>query len=405
MSSINDFATSGAWNYKDIIVPAVVSIPLAIEGATLAKNIYQKPHIVKEKFAALKAKVIESFTVHEGEERNKAILRIAKNCLILVAALGLMATAAYFSAILLPGTLAITTAISSVFLIGKLFVNFNTYKKQLIEAFTVKEGEDPAEAAKRIKKNKLKALALAAFTIATIVIGAYVLMPMMTNGFSFAVSLPLQTKGVVFAEYAAVGVLHGALAYRQWKKGNKAAAIFHLFAAALSFIFPAYYWNNEMRLHHSFYGLLLMAAPSRSLKFFGSLVCFDSALYFLSAFRGYVVSIPYWGDKVYQYDFINSVVDNFPLFAGTYAGANILQNINSAFDEKKPVPKTGFPDRPYRKKPRPKLVPVETHTPQEKRKETTQLKTPEKITIPTNPPLLKSAWNWFSSGYSALATA
>jgi hypothetical protein len=249
-----------------------------------------------------------------------------------------MATAAYFSAILLPGAMAITTAISAVFLIGKLFMNAGEYKKQLIDAFTTRDGEDPVEAKKRIRKNILKAALLTVGAVAAIAIGAYILAPMITNGFSWGVALPLQTKGVVFAEYASVGALHGALAYNKWKKGDKLGAVYHLFAAALSFVFPAFYWNNDMRLHHSFYGLLLMATPYRSLQFFGGMVTLDSSLYMLAPWRGYTSINALGLPQKNEYDFINSVVDNYSLFAGGYAGSMMLQNINDNWvkeDEKK----------------------------------------------------------------------
>lgn len=389
MPSIHDIAKSGAWDYKDFIVPAAVAIPLALEGAILAKNIYQNPQFIKEKFLSLKNKVIESFTIQKDEKKSEAIKRIVKNCFILLSCLSLMAAAVYFSAILLPGAFAITTAISSVFLIGKLFVNFKEYKKQIVEAFSIKDGEDPEEARKRIRKNKLKALAIAVVAIATVAIAAYILMPMFAGGFCFSVSLPLQTKGVVFAEYAAVGVLHGALAYRQWKKGNKSGALFHIFAAALSFAFPGYYWNHEMRLHHSFYGLLLMAAPSRSLKFFGSLVTFDSLLYMISPWRGYS-AVNQWGYQLdYQYDFINSVVDNCALFAGAYAGANILENINNSFKKEKkkisqaPKPETppvlGKPVKSARKK---KAAKIKTMVPVVQKNTTKQTTVQSKTMVP-----------------------
>lgn len=330
MSAIQQFAKSGVWDHKNIIVPLAAGIPLAIEGAILTKNLIQNPHILKEKWTSLKNKLIESFTVQPEETRREGILRIAKNSLALASCLALMATAAYFSVILLPSALAITSAISVIFLIGKLFANAKEYKKQLVAAFTAQEGEDPEVAKKRIRKNILKAAALVLVTAATVGIGSFVIAPMIAHGFSWSVALPLQTKGVVFAEYASVGALHGTLAVYQWKKGNRGEAIYHLFAAALSFVFPAFYWNNQMRLHHSFYGLLLMAAPSRPLRALGGMVTLDSALYMLAPLRGYA-SVDAWGDTQFnQYDFINTIVDNYALYAGTYAGALMLENINES---------------------------------------------------------------------------
>jgi hypothetical protein len=328
MSTINNLAKYGMWDYKNIIAPLAAGLPLAVETAIFAKNIYQKPHIIKEKWQSLKDKVIESFTVHKGEERRDTIWRISKNSLLLLSCLSLMAAAAYGSVVLLPIGVSITTAITAIFLIGKLFLNAKEYKKQIVDAFTQKKDEDPVAAKHRIRRNIIKAIAIGVITVAAIGIGIHILSPMISHGFSWSVSLPLQTKGVVFAEYAAVGVLHGAIACYKWKKGNRSEALFHLFAAALSFIFPAFYWNGNMRLHHSFYGLLLMAAPSRTLKMFGTMATFDSALYMLAPLRGYWGTTPWGTPHFHEYDFINIVVDNVPLFAAGYASSMILENIN-----------------------------------------------------------------------------
>lgn len=333
MSAISNFALSGVWDYHDVIVPAAVAAPLVVEGVILAKNIVQKPHVIKEKILDLKETTIESFTIQPEQSKQDGIRRILKNIFYLLSCLALMATAAYFSITLLPSSLAITTAISAIFLIGKLFANAGEYKRQLIDAFTAREGEDPIEAKKRIRKNIFKTVAYAVGAAAAIGIGAYILAPMITHGFSWSVSLPLQTKGVVFAEYASVGTLHGALAYKKWEKGDKLGALFHLFTGALCFAFPSFYWNNDMRLHHSFYGLLLMATPYRPLQIFGGMVTLDSSLYMLQPWRGYTTVDPWGWVQKHEYDFINSVVDNYPLFAGTYAGAMMIESINDNWTE------------------------------------------------------------------------
>lgn len=334
MSSISDFSKYCMWDYKNIIAPVAAGLPLAVETAIFAKNVYQKPHLIKEKLQSLKEKVIESFTIHEDESKSDAIWRIGKNSFILLSCLSLMAAAAYCSIVLLPIGVSITTAITAIFLIGKLFLNAHKYKKQIIEAFTQKKDEDPVQAKQRIRKNIIKAIAIGIIAAAAIAIGVYILTPMISHGFSWSVSLPFQTKGVVFAEYAAVGLLHGAIACYQWKKGNRSEALFHLFACALSFIFPGFYWNGEMRLHHSFYGLLLMAAPSRTLKMFGTMATIDSALYMLAPLRGYWGTTSWGTSRFCEYDFINIVVDHVPLFTAGYASSMILENINKNLENK-----------------------------------------------------------------------
>lgn len=307
MSSINSFAKSGTWDYKNIIVPAATAIPLALSAGSLAKKIFQNPHCIKEKFVAIK---------------NQFIKAPAKSTLIALACLGLMATAAYFSIILLPASMGIAAAISAIFLIGKTFLKAPQYKQKLIETFSAKPGEEAAVARKRIIKNIIKTALVAAAAIALFVVSWMVLGPLLTKGFSWSVSLPFQTKGVVFAEYATLGAIHAALSVSKFKKGKLKEGLFHLFAAALGFIFPAFYWGGEMRLHHSFYGLLMMALPFRTTKFLGSLITFDSSLYMIAPARGYTDAI----GRFHSCDFINSIVDNFPTFTNTYVPALILED-------------------------------------------------------------------------------
>jgi len=148
----------------------------------------------------------------------------------------------FASIYLLPSALAITVAISSVYLLGKLFLNAGDYKKQIIDRFSAREGEDPVEAKKRILKNILKTIAIGVIASAAIAVGVYfVLATMLVNGFTWQLAIPLQTKRVVFAEYASVAALHDGLAVHKWKKGDKLGALFHVFAGALSFVFPAFY--------------------------------------------------------------------------------------------------------------------------------------------------------------------
>lgn len=332
MSAIDQFALSGVWDDRNMIVPMAVGVPLAVEGAILAKNIYEKPEVVREGLASLKNKIIEFFTLRPDEERSDGIKRIAKNWFCLLLCLALMAVACYFSATLLPTTFAITTALSSVVMIGKCFVNGAKYKQQIVDAFSVHEGESMSDAKRRIGKNILKVALFAIGLGLAMAFSICVLWPMFSNGFSWMVPLPFQTKGVVFAEYASLGLIHGGLAYKKWKEGNRAGALFHIFAAAMSFIFPAFYWNTDMRLHHSFYGLALMATPYRPLQYFGSLVTLDSALYFIEPWRGYISMNAAGLPQKNEYDFINTVVDNYSLYAGCYTGALALEDVNNAFD-------------------------------------------------------------------------
>jgi len=330
MSAINSFSKSGFWDYKNIIVPTVVTLPLALNSISLLKNIYQNPKTVKEKALQFKSRIVKSFTTQPGETLRRGAIRIFKNILVTLLCAGLMGGAAFASISLLPASLSISVAISSIFLIGKLFFNAKNYKKRILEAFRPRADEVPSEAKKRITKNIIKTILIATATIALIAISTYVLYPLLTKGFSWSVHLPFQTKGVVFAEYAGIGAIHGALGYSKYKNGNKSGALFHLFAGALSFAFPTFYLNHDMRLHHSFYGLAMMALPSKTAKFLGSLITFDSSLYMLEPVRGF----PNIYNTISGYDFINSIVDKFPLFINTYVPALIVENINKNIAKK-----------------------------------------------------------------------
>jgi hypothetical protein len=332
MSSINSFIRSGFWDYKNTIVPVAVATPLIVEGVAAAKNIYKRPSFVVEKMREVKKNLLDAFTPRKDELTADAVKRIAKNIFTALACIGLMAAAGYIALHFLPSAIAISTAITAIYLIGKLFLNAASYKKQLIEAFTAKPNETPQETRKRVMKNVAKAALIAFTAIATIIIGGYVLSPLITKGFSWGVSLPFQTKAVVFLEYAFLGLIHGCLAYSKYRKGDKSGALFHLIAAVMSIVFPSVYMGDAVtRLHHSFYGLALMALPFRTTKFIGSMITFDSALYFSGIARGYQTIDVDGKPVLHQYDFINSIVDNFPLFVNTYAGATIANDLNKAW--------------------------------------------------------------------------
>lgn len=328
MTSISSIAKSGMWDFQNTVAPVAVAIPLAIEGALLVKNFIQNPGYLKEKIIEVKKTIVDSFTWREGEETQDAINRIAKNIFITFACLTLMCGALYLSLHLLPAAMGISTAISAIFLIGKLFINASSYKNKLIEAFTAKPGEDPLEAKKRIRKTIIKTIVAAVVIGATIAIGAHILLPILQK-FSWSVSLPFQTKAIVFCEYAALGLIHAGLAYSKFRKGDKAGALFHSIAAIAAIVFPFFYLQHEMRLHHSFYGLALMALPSRPAKILGSMVALDSATYMLEGVRGGFNA----AGRFCSFDFINIVVNRFSMFFNGYTAAAIAENVNDNWSE------------------------------------------------------------------------
>lgn len=310
MNIITSFAKSGFWDYRNTIAPLAVALPLGVEAAILAKNIYQNPQLIKDK-------LLEIFK------------KASENIFTTIACVAIMAALAYGSIVLLPASMGISVAISAIYLTGKLFINAEKYKNQIIQAFKAAPGEKPEETRKRVIINILKTTALAVGLIAGAILFNHFIVPLITNGFSWSWTLPFQTKGVVFLEYASLGVVHGALAYSKFQKGDKAGALFHVLYAILSIVFPCFYWTRDMRLHHSFYGIAMTALPFRATKILGSIITFDSSLYAIAPKRGYMA-----GDRFHEYDFINLIIDKFSLFFNGYNAAIIANDINNQFKVK-----------------------------------------------------------------------
>lgn len=322
MSIIRSFAESGFWDFRNRIVPLAAGIPLMAEGIYLVHHVYQKPALFKEKWIEGERFFLRSFTIQPHEKRDEGVQRIAKNILTTIFCFALMGAAACLSFHLLPASMALSVAISSIYFIGKLFVHAEEDKKRFIASFAPQPKEPHAKY--RILITALKAVAVGASALSAIAIGAYVIAPLFTH-FSWSVKLPFQTKPIVFLEYAMVGLLHFGIATQKFRKGERSQAIFHLASAALSLMFPIHSWNGDMRLHHSFYGLLFMALPFRAMQWIGTIITFDASLYWISPLRGYRSTC----GRFIQYDFINSIVDHFSLFWNTHVASVITQDINN----------------------------------------------------------------------------
>jgi hypothetical protein len=137
--------------------------------------------------------------------------------------------------------------------------------------------------------------------------------------------LPYQTQSVVMAEYFAVGILHLAQAICKEKADNKQAAFFHVLSAVLTFFFPLH--QMPTRLHHSFVGLALQLSPCRPVRFFGSMVTFDSALYLFSSDRALVDNK---GVIEHYYDYMNTVTENLPFVLLSLTLLSLLQKVLEA---------------------------------------------------------------------------
>ncbi len=326
---MTQLAKTGFFDYAGVIGPVAASLPLVIGTGVLVKKIYDNPKIIDQKCSELKEWVVTSFTPHGSD----AARRIAENIFKLLLVLGVCATIIYFSAVLLPIAMAIPIAIQLVFRVGKFCVDYNENVKSIKKYFdSLKMGkfEDRAVWRKRVAKEIVKIVLPLVILGAILTCAGIIVSPLITGGFQWHLSVPFQTKAVVFLEYAAVGLLHLGLAARSWRKGNRAEALFHLFATALSFGFPSFYLsNNDMRLHHSFYGLILMALPSRTAKIFGSFVTFDSILYAVANPRG-----GFLNGKFVEYDFINTVLEQFKLFLALFSASLIVESISASIKKR-----------------------------------------------------------------------
>ncbi|MCI5052922.1 MAG: hypothetical protein MRY21_07310 [Simkaniaceae bacterium] len=321
MSCINHFAKSGMWDHRATILPVASAAPVAIEGGILLKNLLTKPEFIPQTIRKAANWLKKSFTMQQGCSQREEILRISKNAIKLVSCLALMSAGVYLSFMLLPGATAIPVALSATLYIGKIFNGIPKF----IEQFKAQEGESLDDAKKRIRKLIIKTTIVAAISVATISIGAATIYPLLTSGFTWSLSLPFGHQQLLsFLAYAALGTLHLGLAFRSYKKGDHKNALFHLFAGILGFAFPAYYLHaGDMRLHHSFIGLALMAIPSRVTKLIGSMITFDSSLYALEPLRGYQGM---WNFN--QFDFMNIFWNHFPTFAASMGGALLMEGIN-----------------------------------------------------------------------------
>ncbi|MBS0629274.1 MAG: hypothetical protein JSS30_03510 [Verrucomicrobia bacterium] len=298
------------------ITALAVGAPLAIETGLLIKNIINNPRFPLVKLEEFKNRLIEAFTPQKDETLQQTILKISKNVFLLIAFLALSSAAFYGAICFLPLGAAIPLALTTIFYLGKAIVQAPAFFKQ----FSIQPGEELSEGKKRIAKLVLKTSIIGLLALAGISLGCYVVYPIITEGFKWTISLPFQTKPIVFLEYAFVGLIHLGLAIHNYIKGDKQNSLFHLFTAALSIIFPLYYWNNQMRIHHSFLGLILMALPFRTMKWIGSAITLDSSMYMFMANR-------------HDFDFMNILWGKLPLFVGTESAAILAEGINDEWGQ------------------------------------------------------------------------
>lgn len=338
-----------AWKFQKMILPACLGIPIAMEAISLGKYCSQNSGAIKEKIMSAKQLIVDSFTRQEGETAEQFKIRVIKNiliglgCFLLVsAAIGATVMAPF---LVLPSFLAIPVAILGACAVGDLLVNGRSYYQKgkqslasakvfLKDAFQAREGESKESANKRIRKNICVAalgtiVALAALGGACYGL-SYLIIYMVHAATSGTIAawnlydiLPMHSALAISLTYAAVGALHGGMAIKKWREGNKTGAAFHMACCLLSFLFPFTYWitatpSFPVRFHHSFLGLILQLTPFRSLQFYGSLVTFDAgmnALFFQQDGLGG------------QFDLQNIVVKNLSSFVTTLSALVGIQYV------------------------------------------------------------------------------
>lgn len=333
--SLNNAHSSFLWNHRGLVLNLSLALPVALQVGSVALKVAKDPQIVVRKISNAKQFYVRSFTQQPNETEDQFKKRIIKNVLIASAfILGTIASVVCPFAIL-PASFAIPIALSILFLAGEVILDAEKYAQKLSaawtwvrDAFTQREGESDKDATLRILRNAAIVSVIAAAAIGIgVALHAIALhvMHALADGtvriWNLYNLLPSQTPLTVFLEYASVGIAHGVLAVKKWNEGEKKAALFHFVNMILGFFFPLFYQfsSSEMRLHHSFLGLLISLAPSNSLKALGSLMTVDSFLYVFAPFRGYWTTT-WWGAKKWEsWDFQNLLLEHIPQYFGAYS--------------------------------------------------------------------------------------
>jgi hypothetical protein len=351
------------WEYRDYILPSIsLGIPLAIEAIALLRH----PDRVKANLIKWKETVVDHFQRREGENDKEFRLRLLKNSLISIAALTALGLAAVAPFLFLAAPLAIPAALALIQLVGKAMINIpkipqacRNLKDYLVDAFHQRLGESEQEFSYR-RNQAIKRILLVSLIFAVSVAStAYGLSlafaaSQASSVWAMASVLPLQTSAVVMAEYLTVGILHLIQAIRSLMAEDKSKALFHLGAVAMSILFPLGYLlspGEEMRLHHSFTGLLLMLAPSRSVQALGMAIVADSSLYFFYDKQGIgnstLVTDPWGTSRVVteQYDLMNLIYGNLPYLLSCLAAMNWVEELVNRLtkEEAPPINKTSIP--------------------------------------------------------------
>lgn len=327
--TLSEFAKFGVMDHRSQFLQLGLYGPVLITGASLAFKAFKNPEIVKKQILNAKQLVVKSFSRQEKESDGDFQKRLIKNVLKVVAALSILAAAGALPFILLPASFALPAALIAIGSSALVLKNGGKWKNQIVAAYTPQAGETAQEAKRRILKNILIGLAVAGLLVAFGVLGSSWISMLMSGGIWGFTSVIPQTPITLFLEYGALGLLHFALAIKKAMHGDKAEALYHLANGVLSFVFPAFYVfysGGELRLHHSFLGLLMQLAPFPGLRFFGAMVALDSSLYMFSDARGF-----FKGQIFESADFMNIVVDHLSAFVLVLTATSVIYQLVKEF--------------------------------------------------------------------------
>lgn len=310
VGSVSNFT----YAYQNPIALVTMGIPLVASGAYALYKGVKNREAVKGNLLKAKQFYIRSFTRGEDESSTQFRCRLVKN-VALAASLLVLASATIIAAVhFLPTLGAISAALITITLLGDILVNPH------------KLSEKWANFKKKPWKVVLTAVLLAGGAIGGVILTKYVLAKMaagVISKWNLYKLLPSQTHAVVFCEYGAVALGHGALGIRNWRKGNKKQALFHFTTMAAGFLFPAFLLKfdpTQVRLHHAFLGLVMSLFPYRPVQFLGTCITADS-------FRNIFVTQISTGK--HQYDFMNLIVDTrIYKYIASFSGASCIDQIN-----------------------------------------------------------------------------
>ena len=267
MLNING-STNYIWANQNAIVAGTIATPYIVEGGVFFYKFFQNFEGVKKKINEAVQFWIFSFKPVSGESSDDFVKRLLKNVAFSLLFIGSVGTALGSSFYVLPSFLFISIAVSTIALVGDLFINAPHYsakinqwgsgaKSLLIDSFTIRHEESEVSAKLRIFRNTV--LAIGGTLVALAALGAAIyftssFISAMRVGLQVDLWHPLEVSGalLIFSLYGGVGLVHGALGLKKWNEGEKKAALFHFISMMMGFVFPTLLlFTEHSRISHA----------------------------------------------------------------------------------------------------------------------------------------------------------